>query len=56
MIKGVYDVKRKNLRKPPPPFPNGWYNVTTTKELPREGVKAVDINGHNIVLFRGDKG
>lgn len=27
LTKGVYEQSKKNLRKPPPPFPNGWYNV-----------------------------
>ena len=52
LIKGVYDVKKKNLRKPLPPFPNGWYNVAFANELAPDTVKAVDINGHNIVIFR----
>ena len=41
------------MRKPPPPYPNGWYNIARVKEIPAEGVKAVDINGHNIVVYRG---
>ena len=31
IIRGTYDPKRKNMRKPPPPFPNGWYNVANSK-------------------------
>jgi hypothetical protein len=26
-ITGVYDVAKKNMRRPPPPYPNGWYNL-----------------------------
>lgn len=28
LIKGKYDSKKKNIGRPPPPYPNGWYNVT----------------------------
>jgi hypothetical protein len=27
LIKGKYDTKKKNIGRPPPPYPNGWYNV-----------------------------
>ncbi len=53
VIKGEYDISKKNLRNTPPPFPNGWYNIGKSKELKPEQVKPIDINGHNIVLFRG---
>lgn len=41
------------MRKPLPPFPNGWYNVARSKEIKVEQVKAVDVNGRNLVVFRG---
>ena len=53
LIKGNYDIRKKNLRKPPPPFPNGWYNVLKSKEIKSEEVKSVDVNGRNLVVFRG---
>lgn len=27
LIKPRYDSTKKNLRNPPPPYPNGWYNA-----------------------------
>jgi hypothetical protein len=30
LIKGKYDAKKKNIGRPPPPYPNGWYNVART--------------------------
>ena len=53
VIKGAYDPRKKHLRKPLPPFPNGWYNALIAKKLPAEGVKAVYLNGRHIVVFRG---
>ncbi len=53
LIKPKYDTTKKNLRKPPPPYPNGWYNAIRAELLPPLAVKPLDINGHNIVLFRG---
>lgn len=41
LIKGVYDAKRKNLRKPLPPFPNGWYNVSWSKDIKPGMVKNI---------------
>ena len=45
LIKGKYDINKKNMRQPPPPYPNGWYNAAKSNELPAGGVKAVDLNG-----------
>jgi hypothetical protein len=33
LIKGEYPQGKKNLRKPPPPYPNGWYNVAKGAEI-----------------------
>jgi len=30
LSKGVYEQSKKNLKKPPPPFPNGWFNIART--------------------------
>ena len=53
LIKGEYDTAKKNMRKPPPPYPNGWYNVLRASELGPGQARPVDINGHNLVVFRG---
>lgn len=45
LFKGEYDVSKKNIKKTPPPYPNGWYNAAKSKDLPPGGVKAVDLNG-----------
>ena len=31
LIKGQFDASKKNMRKPPPPYPNGWYNIARAK-------------------------
>jgi phenylpropionate dioxygenase-like ring-hydroxylating dioxygenase large terminal subunit len=39
---------------PIPPYPNGWFRVAFSDELPRGGVKAVKYFGRELVIFRGD--
>ncbi len=43
-------------RIPLPPFPNGWYSVAWSDELPVGGVKRVQAFGAELVLFRGEDG
>lgn len=45
LFKGEYDIGKKNIRKTPPPYPNGWYNAAKSNELVVGGVKPVDLNG-----------
>jgi cholesterol 7-dehydrogenase len=54
LIKCKYNTKKKNIGRPPPPFPNGWYNICFSHELPVKNVKSADIAGQNIVLYRGE--
>ena len=56
LFKSTYDPQRKNMKKPPPPFPNGWYNVARSPDVKKEEAKPADINGRNIVVFRGKDG
>lgn len=56
VIKSDYEVKKKNIGRPPPPYPNGWYNVLLAAHLQKGTVKNIDIAGQNIVLFRGEDG
>lgn len=44
------------MRRPPPPFPNGWYNVARSVDVRKEEARPADINGRNIVVFRGKDG
>ncbi len=53
LFEGKYDSSKKNLRNTPPPFPNGWFLAANAKDLSPGQVKPIDINGQNIVLFRG---
>jgi cholesterol 7-dehydrogenase len=53
LVKGTYDTKKKNIGRPPPPYPNGWYNVIRADELKPGDVRSIDIAGQNIVLYRG---
>jgi hypothetical protein len=48
-----YDSKKKNLKNPPPPYPNGWFNAMWSHELKAGEVKPVDLNGQNMVIYRG---
>lgn len=51
---------RKNRgQKPteyPPPFPNGWFGICPGDELRRGDVKALDVLGKNLVMFRDNVG
>jgi 3-ketosteroid 9alpha-monooxygenase subunit A len=38
------------------PYPNGWFRVAFSSELPRGGVKPLKYLGRDLVLFRGDDG
>lgn len=44
--------KSRKLGDFPPPFPNGWFHVCSSYELPRAGVKSVTFMGQEIVVFR----
>lgn len=57
---GEPDVKSfSNLRfrqsSCPPAFPNGWYKLCNSDDLPRGGVKYVQLCGQHVALFRGKK-
>ena len=53
---GNYDIKLKNIGRPLPAYPNGWYVVLRSSALENGKSEAVDIAGQNIVVFRSDKG
>lgn len=53
LIKSENDVKKKNIGRPPPPYPNGWYNITDAASLKPGDVRSVDIAGQNMVVYRG---
>ena len=40
----------------PPPYPNGWYEVMRSCDLPKKAVKAISIIGQNFAVFRGEDG
>ena len=42
--------------KTPPIYPNGWYEVIRSDELPVGGVKAVSMIGQQLAVFRGESG
>ena len=48
--------KHRNIGDIPPPYPNGWYEVMRSCDLPRKCVKAVSIIGENFAVFRGENG
>lgn len=41
-------------RSYPPPFPDGWYRVALTAELPRGGMRYVECLGQQILVWRSD--
>lgn len=51
-----FNTKSKNIGKPIPAFPNGWYMAIRSELLERGKSEAVDIAGENIVVFRSSKG
>lgn len=53
---GTYDQKGKNIGRPLPAFPNGWYVAIRSEKLEKGNSEAIDIAGENIVVFRSEKG
>src|SRR5437868_4796294 len=41
---------------PLPPYPNGWFPVCPSSDLPRGGLRALRFCGSEIVAFRGEDG
>lgn len=50
--KGFLRVKGQRM---PPPFPNGWFAIAESREIPRGTSKNVDCLGENFVVFRSSK-
>lgn len=48
--------ERKNMGRPLPPYPNGWFVVAHSESLKNGQSKNVDVNGENLVVFRSKKG
>ncbi|CAK0865417.1 unnamed protein product [Prorocentrum cordatum] len=40
----------------PPPYPNGWYFLCRSSDVPRRQVLAVSAFGRELVAFRGESG
>ena len=55
-VKGNYDQKLKNIGRPLPAYPNGWYVAIHSKDLCKGKVENVDIAGENLVVFRSTSG
>ena len=53
---GGYEQKLKNIGRPLPPYPNGWFVTLRSRELKSGQSTYVDINGENLVVFRSDSG
>jgi nitrite reductase/ring-hydroxylating ferredoxin subunit len=43
-------------RYPFTPYPNGWFRLAYSHELPRRGIRRVSALGQELVVFRGDDG
>lgn len=57
------DVRRRRVTKLrstcklfPPPYPNGWYFLCRSSDVPRKQVLAVSAFGRELVAFRGESG
>ncbi len=44
----------RKFGKLPPPFPNSWFRIAFSKEIPVGTVKKVDVLGHQLAIFRGE--
>jgi cholesterol 7-dehydrogenase len=48
--------KRRVVGDIPPPYPNGWYEIMRSADLPVGGAKSVYMNGHHFAVFRNANG
>ena len=55
-MKGDYNTKKKRVGKTVPPYPNGWYIACKGNLVPKNGTRAIDIAGQNIVVARDKDG
>ena len=55
-MSGDYPQRLKNMGRTLPPFPNGWYIACKSKEIGKGEIKAIDIAGRQMVIFRNAKG
>ncbi|NWR78148.1 DAF36 desaturase, partial [Centropus unirufus] len=49
----------RRARRPgalPPPFPNGWYRLLDSAQLPRRAVRSLALLGEQLVAFRSEDG
>lgn len=49
-------TKRARAKDYPPTFPNGWYKLCDSDDLPAKGVKRLECLGQHLVLFRTESG
>lgn len=48
--------KRRKIGEIPPIYPNGWFFVICSADLPMRGLKYVQILGEHLAVFRGEDG
>lgn len=48
--------RRRKIGDLPPVYPNGWFFLTLSIDLPVKEVKNVQVLGEHLVLFRGEDG
>ena len=46
----------KKLGRSPPSFPNGWFVLLESRDLPSSQVRQVDALGLNLAVYRGESG
>ena len=47
---------RRKVGDIPPPYPNGWYEIMRSEDLPVGGAKAVSLIGQHFAVFRRENG
>ncbi|NXC44455.1 DAF36 desaturase, partial [Penelope pileata] len=53
---GLAALRARRPGAPPPPFPNGWYRVLDSAQLPRGAVRSLALLGQQLAAFRAHDG
>ena len=51
-----YIQQVRKFEEIPPPYPNGWYEVMRSCDLPVKAARAVSLLGENFAVYRGEDG
>lgn len=48
--------KRRKAGDVPPVYPNGWFSIIASRDVPRGQARAVNVLGEHFAVFRGEDG